>query len=142
MKNIKDVVLFLLLASNLLIGSINLYLNVNNDIITDEKVKEHVLSSETMMLYFYDSNCDHCYETTEMINTYIDFGYHQFIDIELIDIAQDYSSILKQYQIEDYQISDVPTVVLLEKGIVIDSVFGIDPIFALLDTIVSMTKPT
>ncbi len=142
MKNLKDVVLVSLLSINLLICSMNLYLNLNTNTTTDKIVNAHTFNSKTMMLYFYDPNCDNCLETTEMIDTYIEFGYNQFIDIELIDITQDHSNILKQYQIVDYQINDVPAVVLLEKGKVIDSVFGIDQIFELLDTIVSITKTT
>ena len=142
MKNLKDVVLVSLLSINLLIGSVNLYLTLNASTTTDKIVNAHTFNSETMMLYFYDPNCDNCLETNEMIDTYIEFGYNQFIDIELIDITQDHSNILQQYQIVDYQINDVPAVVLLEKGKVIDSVLGIDQIFELLDTIVSITKTT
>jgi thioredoxin-like negative regulator of GroEL len=140
MKHLKDVFLFSLLVINILIGSVNLYLNMSTDIIVDNNIYENVLSRDAMMLYFYDPRCENCIETTEMIDAYIEFGYDQFIDIELIDITQDYSNILKQYQIEKHQITNVPAVVLLEKGKVIDNVFGIDKIFELLDTIVSMTK--
>jgi thiol-disulfide isomerase/thioredoxin len=142
MKQLKEVILFFLLISNLLIGSINLYLNLNTHNITENDVEEHFISSEAIMLYFYDPSCDHCIETTEMIDTYIEFGYNQFIDIEFVDITQDHSNILKQYQIVDNQMANVPIVLLLDKGEVIDSVFGVDQIFDLLDRIVSMTKPT
>jgi len=140
MKHLKDVILFSLLVINILIGSVNLYLNINTDRIIDNEIEEQAFSRDAMMLYFYDPSCDNCSETTEMIETYVKFGYDQFIDIEFIDVTNDHSNILKQYQIEDHQITNVPTVVLLEKGNVIDNVSGIDQIFELLDTIVSMTK--
>lgn len=142
MKHLKDIILFSLLISNLLIGSFNLYLNLNIHNKIENDVEAYIISSEAMMLYFYDPSCDNCVEATEMIDTYIEFGYDQFIDIEFVDTTQDLSDILKQYHIVDHQITNVPAVVLLEKGKVIESVFGVDQIFDLLDKIVSMTKST
>ncbi len=89
------------------------------------------------LIYVFDPLCLYCQQTNDMIDAFIAYGYDQVVNIQRIDYSNNEQLIVND---EVYELSALPTLLVIKNKEVLAIKEGVDDIFYFLDDIVKASN--